>query len=305
MSVKRINPYLVDAPDVIIESRSKPIAPVPEIGIGNKPIDGGIYLFDREKKALFVHVEPRAEKFFRPWIGSEEFLNGQERWVLWLGDAKPDELRKMPEVMRRIEAVRQYRLLSKSAPTRKLAENPTHFHVENMPKSNYLVIPETSSENRQYIPMGFVVPETVASNAMKIMPGATLYHFGVLESEMHMAWTRAVCGRLKSDYRYSKDIVYNNFPWPESPASAQKKAVERAAQAVLDTRAKYPNATLADLYDPNTMPADLLKAHHALDMAVDACYGKRTFKSVPERLEFLFERYKEFPSSVNVTRHKI
>src|SRR3989344_8560343 len=210
----------------------------------------------------------------------------------------------MPEVLRRIEAVRQFRLLSKSAPTRELAETPTRFHVENMPRGNYLVIPETSSENRQYIPIGFVGPETIASNAVKIMPDATPYHFGVVESEMHMAWMRAVAGRLKSDYRYSKDIVYNNFPWPEKPTSAQKKAVEEAAQAVLDARVKHEGATLAALYNPNTMPADLLKAHKALDKAVDVCYGKKVFKSEPERLEFLFERYKELSSSVDITKRK-
>ena len=162
-----------------------------------------------------------------------------------------------------------------------------------MPKGNYLVIPEVSSERRHYIPIGFMGPETLASNLVKIVPDASLYHFGVLESEMHMTWMRSVAGRLESRYRYSKDIVYNNFPWPEKPTDAQKKAVEDAAQAVLDVRKKYPTATLADLYDPNTMPADLLKAHKALDKAVDACYGVKGFKTEPERLEFLFERYKQ------------
>jgi len=290
--VENINPYLVDAANVLIPSRSKPICDVPEIGIGNKPIDGGLYLFTPEEKAAFLKAEPKAEMFFHRWIGSEEFLNGIERWCLWLGFAKPEELKAMPEVMRRIEGVRQYRSISKSEPTRKLADKPTRFHVENMPKGNYLVVPKVSSERRVYIPIGFEEPTTLASDLVFIVPDATLYHFGVLESEMHMAWTRAICGRLESRYRYSKDIVYNNFPWPESPSEAQKKTVEDAAQDVLDTRAKYPNATLADLYDPNTMPTDLLKAHHALDRAVDACYGKKSFKSEPERLEFLFERYK-------------
>ena len=200
----------------------------------------------------------------------------------------------MPEVLRRIDAVRQWRLLSKSAPTQKLAEKPTRFHVENMPTKSYLVIPETSSENRRYIPMGYIQPETLTSNAMKIMPDGTLYHFGVLESEMHMTWMRAVAGRLKSDYRYSKDIVYNNFPWPEDVTDAQKREVEEKAQAVLDVRKAFPNATLADLYDPNTMPPGLLKAHHMLDRVVDACYGiKKVFSSEPARLEFLFELYKK------------
>lgn len=290
---KRINPYLVDAPDVFIVSRSKPISNVPDIGIGNKPIDGGLYLFTPEEKAEFLTKEPRAEKFFRRWIGSDEFLNGYERWCLWLGDAKPEELKAMPEVVRRIDAVRQYRAMSKSAPTRKLAEKPTRFHVENIPTDNYLLIPRVSSERRFYIPIAFVNAGTLSSDSVHLIPHATLYHFGVLESEMHMAWMRAVAGRLKSDYRYSKDIVYNNFPWPEHPTEAQKKAVEKAAQEVLDVRTKYPTSTLADLYDPLTMPPDLLKAHKELDKAVDACYGVKGFKSEPERLEFLFESYQK------------
>lgn len=290
---KHINPYLVDAPDVFVESRSEPICEVPKIGIGNKPIDGGIYLFTPKEKDEFLKREPAAEKFFKRWIGADELFNNVERWFLWLGEAKPEELRKMPEVMRRVEAVRQFRLLSKSEPTRKLAARPTKFHVENIPTGKFIIFPRHSSETRAYIPLGFALSDVLVGDACLISQVATLYHFGVLESEMHMAWVRAVCGRLKSDYRYSKDIVYNNFPWPENPTDEQKRAVEEAAQAVLDARAKYPGSTLADLYDPNTMPADLLKAHHALDRAVDACYGKRSFKDEPERLEFLFERYKE------------
>lgn len=293
ITAKHINSYLVDAPDAFILSRSKPISAVPEIGIGNKPIDGGLYLFAKDKKDDFIRDEPGSKKYFRRWIGSDEFLNGYERWCLWLGDAEPKDLKAMPEVMRRIESVRQFRLMSTSAPTRKLAERPTRFHVENMPAGNYLVLPKVSSERRKYIPIDFETFTTLASDLLFIVPNATLYHFGTLESVMHMTWMRSVAGRLKSDYRYSKDIVYNNFPWPENPTAEQKKTVEAAAQAVLDTRAKYTNATLADLYDPNTMPADLLKAHHVLDRAVDACYGKKSFKSEPERLEFLFEKYSE------------
>lgn len=294
MTVSHINHYLVDAPDAFIESRSKPISDVPEMKIGNKPIDGGNYLFTPEEKAEFLFKQPEAEKFFRRWLGSDEFINGYERWCLYLGDASPEELRSMPEVMRRIEAVRLFREISKSAPTRKLAETPTRFHVENIPKSNYLVIPEVSSENRKYIPIGFLAPDILASNLLKVVANATLYHFGVLESEMHMAWTRTVCGRLESRYRYSKDIVYNNFPWPENPSAEQKHEVEQAAQAVLDARKQFPNATLADLYDPDTMPKPLLDAHHALDRAVDRCYGTKKFSSEPERLEFLFEMYKKY-----------
>jgi len=288
---QQINAYLVDAPNVLVESRGKPIADVPEIGIGNKPIDGGLYLFTPEEKEAFLEKEPKAEKFFKRWIGADEFLNGYERWCLWLGDAAPEEIAAMPEVLRRIQAVAEFRRLSKSAPTRKLAETPTRFHVENMPKDTYLVIPEVSSERRHYIPIGFIEPDTLASNLLKIVPNASLYHFGVLQSEMHMTWVRAVAGRLKSDYRYSKDIVYNNFPWPENPTKEQKEKVEQAAQSVLDARKQFPNATLADLYNPETMPLKLLEAHRALDRAVDACYGKRSFKTEAERLEFLFGLY--------------
>ncbi|MCD8391556.1 MAG: methylase, partial [Firmicutes bacterium] len=182
------------------------------------------------------------------------------RYCLWLGECPPNELRKMPECMKRIEAVWDFRLASKSAGTVKLAEKPTHFHVENMPKGNYIIIPEVSSEKRRYIPMGFMTSDILCSNLVKIIPDATLYHFGVLTSNVHMAWTRAVCGRLKSDYRYSKDIVYNNFPWC-SPTDEQKKRIERTAQGIIDARALYPDSSLADLYDELTMPPELRKAH--------------------------------------------
>lgn len=219
--VKNINAYLVDAPNVFIESRKKPLCDVPEIGIGNKPIDGGNYLFTEEEMRTFIKKEPRSEKYFRKWLGSDEFINGYFRYCLWLGDADPQELVKMPLVMERVKAVRNFRLASKSAPTQKLAETPTRFHVENMPAGNYILIPEVSSEKRRYIPMGFISPNILCSNLVKLIPGATLYHFGVLTSSVHMAWTRAVCGRLKSDYRYSKDIVYNNFPWSDLVISDQ------------------------------------------------------------------------------------
>jgi hypothetical protein len=267
-----INPYLIEAPNVFIDSRSKPRCGVPNIGIGNKPIDVGNYLFTEAEKDEFIGKEPLAEKWFKKWIGSDEFINGYYRYCLWLGDCSPKELRQMPEAMKRIEAVRQFRLASKSAPTRKIAETPTRFHVENMPEGNFIVIPKVSSENRKYIPMGFLMPDILASDLVFIMPSATLYHFGILTSNVHMAWVRAVCGRLKSDYRYSKDIVYNNFPWPDA-TDTQKAAIEAAAQGVLDARALFPESSLADLYDPLTMPPELLKAHRALDRLVMGAYG--------------------------------
>ncbi len=271
-TVQNINGYLLDADNVFVEIRSKPLCDVPEIGIGNKPIDGGFYLFTEEEKNEFLKKEPAAEKWFKQWYGSQEFINRCPRWCLWLGDCPPDELRKMPECIKRIQAVHDFRLASKSAGTVKLADTPTRFHVTNMPKSTYVVVPEVSSERRRYVPMGFMTPDILCSNLVKIIPDATLYHLGVLTSNVHMAWMRAVCGRLKSDYRYSANLVYNNFPWP-SPTEPQKAAIEKTAQAILDARALYPDASLADLYDELTMPPELRKAHQANDRAVMSAYG--------------------------------
>jgi hypothetical protein len=313
--VANINPYLVDGPDVVLPRRSSPICNVPEIGIGNKPIDDGNYLFTTEEKLAFITIEPASTKWFRRWLGADEFLNGYERWCLWLGDCPPAELRAMPEAMKRVQAVKTSRLASKSPPTQKLAATPTRFHVENMPSTPYLVLPEVSSERRPFIPFGFEQPSTLCSNLVKLAPNAKLVHFGILSSTMHMAWVRTTCGRLKSDYRYSKDIVYNNFPWPEfpqtfkpnqppAPVDKAQEAIETAAQVVLDVRAKSQSgdkpATLADLYDPLTMPPELLKAHQKLDAAVDKAYehsgGKKSYKSDAERVAFLFELYQKYTS---------
>jgi len=296
VTATNINPYLVDAPDTVLPSRNRPLCKVPEIGIGNKPIDGGQYLFTPEEKTEFLQREPGAAKFFRRWIGSDEFLNGYERWCLWLGEANPEELRKLPKVIERVEAVKKLRLESKSAPTRKLADTPTRFHVENIPEAPFLVVPKVSSERRRFIPMGFMQPDTLCSDLVFVAPNASLFHFGVLSSTMHMAWVRYTCGRLESRYRYSKDIVYNNFPWPDNPSDKQTKAIETEAHTVLDTRAKFPKASLADLYDPDTIPPALVKAHQALDRAVDAAYGKKTFASDAERVAFLFELYRRYTS---------
>ncbi len=272
LKVKNINGYLIDADNIFIESRNKPICDVPEIGIGNKPIDNGNYLFTESERDEFIKKEPAAAKYFKPWYGSYEFINRSPRYCLWLGDCTPNELRQMPECLKRVEAVRQFRLASKSAGTVKLADKPTRFHVENMPNSNYIVIPETSSENRKYIPMGFMSPDVLCSNAIRLMPNATLYHFGVLTSNVHMAWVRAVCGRLKSDYRYSKDVVYNNFPWP-TPTDEQKQKISQTALAILDARKLYSDSSLADLYDEVVMPSNLRKAHQDNDRAVMEAYG--------------------------------
>jgi hypothetical protein len=305
---KNISPYLVEGSDLAVVNRNKPLCDVPEIGIGNKPIDGGNYLFTPEEKAEFLKAEPQAGSFFRRWLGSEEFLNGIERWCLWLGDCTPDELGEMPEALRRVEAVRDLRRNSKSAPTKKIAAFPTRFHVENMPESNYLLIPKVSSERRSYIPTGFIPPDILSSDLVFIFPNATLYHFGILSSAMHMAWVRQVCGRLKSDYRYSAKLVYNNYPWPEA-ADKQRAAVEKAAQAVLDVRKEFPNATLAQLYDPLKMPPALVKAHAALDRAVDKCYRADPFTGERQRVEYLFALYEKLtapllPSAANKKSRK-
>jgi hypothetical protein len=311
VSAKNINPYLIDGPNVVLQRRSKPICDVPEIGIGNKPIDDGNYLFTTAEKKAFIAAEPASAKWFRRWLGADEFLNGYERWCLWLGDCPPTELRAMPEVMKRVNAVKRFRMASRSVPTQKLAATPTRFHVENMPGKPYLVLPEVSSERRAFIPFGFEKPTTLCSNLVKLARAATLIHFGILSSTMHNAWVRYTCGRMKSDFRYSKDIVYNNFPWPNF-TPAQKANIEKAAQAVLDVRTKFQSGkqtnTLADLYDPLTMPPELQKAHNKLDAAVDKAYevsgGKKTYKADAERVAFLFALYQQYTSLLPVAPEK-
>ena len=267
-----INAYLADAPNVFVGCRQHPIFDVPEIGIGNKPIDGGNYLFTKEEKDEFIKVEPLSARFFKPWYGSEEFIHQKPRYCLWLGECTPAELRQMPHCLKRIDAVRNVRLASPSAGTRKLADRPTRFHVENMPKGDYIVIPEVSSERRRYIPMGIMTPDVICSNKLRIMPNVSRFHFGVLQSNVHMAWMRAVAGRLEMRYDYSIAIVYNNFPWP-TPTDEQKARIEQTAQAILDARALYPDSSLADLYDELTMPVELRRAHQDNDRAVMRAYG--------------------------------
>lgn len=270
--VNNINGYLVDAPDIFVEPRNKPLCDVPVIGIGNKPIDGGFYLFDEQEMKEFLKKEPNAEPYFHPWYGAREFINNRPRYCLYLADCQPSELRKMPEALRRVEAVREYRLKSPSPGTRKISETPTRFHVTNIPKGVYIVIPQVSSERRRYIPMGYMDDGVLCSDKVRIMTGGTLYHFGVLESNVHMSWMRAICCRLKSDYSYTVNDVYNNFPWAE-PTEQQRQRIEQTAQAILDARALYPDSSLADLYDELTMPPELRKAHQQNDKAVMQAYG--------------------------------
>lgn len=291
-SARNINGYLIDGDNVFIESRQHPICDVPEIGIGNKPIDGGFYLFKDNEKEDFVQKEPGSEKYFRRWYGSDEFINRRPRWCLWLGDANPVDLLKLPECLRRIEAVRDYRLASPSEGTIKLADKPTRFHVENMPAGTSIIIPETSSEKRAYIPMGFIGPDVLCSNAVRLIPDANLYHFGVLTSLIHNAWMRVVCGRLEMRYRYSKEIVYNNFPWPEA-SEEQKMIIEKTAQSILDAREIYPDATLADMYGNLILFPELLKAHRANDAAVMEAYGFRKDMTEAEIVSELFKMYQK------------
>ncbi len=291
-TAKNINAYLLDGKNVFVESRNKPICNVPEMGIGNKPIDGGNYLFTETEKAEFIQQEPNSAKYFRPWYGSEEFINGKKRFCLWLGDADNLELSKMPKCLERIKAVKEFRLASKSEGTRKIAAKPTRFHVENFPDGNYLLIPRVSSEKRKYIPIGFMDKNMIASDSVHIIPNATLYEFGILTSIVHNAWMRVVAGRLKSDYRYSKDIVYNNFPWPKKIEN-EKLKIETAAQKILDVREKYlsQGASLADLYGENLdlLFTDLAEAHRELDVIVLGLYGLKKDATEAEMVGRLFE----------------
>ena len=301
--VHNISPYLVEGRDFALPVRRRPICAVPEIIYGSKPTDGGNLLLNSQQKEDLLKVEPAAEKWIRPFLGAQEFINGESRWCLWLENIAPGELRSMPEVLKRVEAVRTFRLSSIKEQTRKDAAVPATFAENRQPQTSYLLIPSVSSETRPYIPIAFVPSEVISSNLVMFIPSATLYHFGVLTSAMHMAWVKQVCGRMKSDYRYSNKLVYNNFPWPEPAPDASDKAgaefakrraaVEACAQAVLDARAPHlaRGSTLADLYDPLTMPPELVKAHQALDRAVEKCYRPEPFPADRDRVEFLFALY--------------
>ncbi len=300
--VKQINAYLVDGPNVIVESRSSPICTVPAMVYGNKPVDGGFLILSENEKNDLLQKEPDAEKYIRKLLGAEEYINNINRYCLWLVDINPSELKKLPLVIARIEAVKTFRLASAKEATRKWSAYSTRFIEIRQPDSDYIIVPCTSSERRKYIPIGFFNKETIVNNLVQIIPDGTMYDFGILTSTMHMAWMRYVCGRLKSDYRYSKDIVYNNFPWP-TPNEKQEEDIEKAAQDVLDARKMYPNSSLADLYDPDLMPAALVKAHTKLDRLVEKAYGK-TFTDDSERVSFLFEEYRKLSEGLFVMDKK-
>jgi len=270
--VENINFYLVDAPTIFVESKSKSVCNVPQMAKGSIPVDDGNFFLDDEGYTEFIAKEPNAKKYIRKFYGAREYLHNINRWCLWLDGISPNELKSMPMVMQRVIAIRDFRLKSTKQATRKYADYPSRFMEIRQPKSEYILFPSHSSENRKYIPIGFVKPEIICGNANLLIPNATLYHFGILTSNVHMAWMRVVCGRIKSDYRYSNDIVYNNFPWP-TPTEEQKTKIEQTAQAILDARALYPDCSLADLYDEVAMPPELRKAHQANDKAVMQAYG--------------------------------
>ena len=288
-----INPYLLDAPSVIIDDRHNPICDVPKSSVGSFPTDGGNLILQADELENFIMEEPMAKKYIRPFIGPLEFINSKERYCLWLKDCPPHELRSMPLVKSRVAAVRDFRLASKKQQTQRRADIPHLFAEDRQPQSNYILFPRTSSERRRYLPIGFLPANVIAGDTI-ILPEATLYHFGVLTSNVHNAWMRVVCGRMKSDYRYSSTLVYNNFPWP-NPTEEQKTKIEQTAQAILDARAKYPDSSLADLYDELTMPVELRKAHQDNDRAVMQAYGFPVKSSFTESqcVAELFKLYQE------------
>ena len=297
--VDNINPYLLSGETIFVESVKEPICQVSPMYFGSKPTDGGYFFLTPEEKQEIIKKEPQSGKYIRKVLGAQEYINDIERYCLWLEGITPSELKNSPMIYERVKKVREFRLASKAESTRKFADRPTEFKQNAQPNTPYLIIPSVSSENRRYVPIGYIQPEVIATNATQIIPNATLYEFGVITSNVHMAWMRIVAGRLKSDYRYSSTIVYNTFPWP-TVTDEQKKFIANTAQGILDARALYPDSSLADLYDELTMPVELRKAHQANDIAVMKAYGmikkvdgKDTFLTESETVARLFEMYQE------------
>ncbi len=304
--VGNINPYLVDAADLVLDKRRAPICKMPEIVFGSMPNDGGHLLLSSAERDALLAAEPRAAKWIRRFLGTDEFINQLDRWCLWLKDCPAAELKAMPEVMKRVRAVEQHRRASSRAATQALAGASHLFGEIRQPSGRYILVPRHSSERRSIIPIGFMPAGVIVGDANLCIPAAGLFEFGILSSRMHMAWVSHVCGRIKSDYRYTNQIVYNNFPWPAldekadaARAASARSAIESAAQAVLDARAAETDATLADLYNP-PMPEKLLKAHRALDAAVDAAYalsgGRKNWKTDAERVAYLFTLHQKLTS---------
>lgn len=304
--MKNISPYLTETSNVLIESRNKPISNVPQMKFGNQPRDGGNFIFSDDEYQELIKNNPQLSKWFRPYIGANEFINNINRWCIWLKHASPVEIRNNKFIYDRVNAVREFRESSNAKTTQGYAKVPHLFAQLTQPDgAPYIIIPRVTSERRRYIPIGFMSPNEVSSDAVQIIPNASLYDFGILTSNVHMAWMRTVAGRLKSDYRYSAKIVYNNFPWPEV-TEVQKDKISKTAQAILDARALYPDSSLADLYDELTMPVELRRAHQANDKAVMEAYdmtkivdGKRTWLTESETVARLFEMYEEIIQKTN------
>ena len=292
--VRNINPYLVEGEDLTINSRSKPISPVSPMNYGSMPIDHGHLILSDDEKTKFIKEEPFIEPLIRKYSGGYEFINKKDRWCLWLVDVDPKLIKKSKHVLERVNLTKLFRDSSKRGATQKLASTPTLFGEIRQPNTSYLIIPKVSSENRKYIPIGILSADIISSGSLLVVPNSSLYEFGVLTSEMHMAWVKYACGRMKSDYQYSASIVYNNYPWPKEPSEKNKSAVETKAQKVLDIRADFPESSLADLYDPLTMPPKLVKAHQELDRAVDLCYRPQAFTNEAARIEYLFDLYSKY-----------
>ena len=301
VKVKNINPYLVDAKDIFVEKRRKPICNVPEISFGSMPNDGGNLIFDEDEKNDLFLTDNIIVKYTRPLISGHEFLNGKKKWCLWLENFIPSEIAKSHEILKRLSSIKKLRENSTREATKKLALFPNQFGENRQPKSDYIFIPLTSSENRRIIPMAIFNKNYIANNTGSVIANSTLYHLGILQSSMHMAWVNVVCGRLKGDYRYSNEIVYNNFPWPENITDKSIKSIEIAIQKVLDIREKYNNNSLSDLYNTLTMPPSLIKAHQELDKAVDLAYRSQVFTSDAKRMEFLFELYEKYTADLFTT----
>lgn len=298
LNVKNINPYLTPGIDLVIQSRSTPISDKPRMIWGSQPRDGGHFIYSEEEYLEAIKENPLIEKFIRPYLGGRELINNQKRYCLWLNGFSPNEFRNIKQIIERVNKVKESRLESRAKSTQRMAQTPTLFAQIAQPDSDYLAIPEVSSERRKYIPIGFLKSNVIASNKLQMIPDANNYLFGVLTSEMHMTWMRYTCGRLESRFSYSNSLVYNNYPWPKEPSEKNKQNVESKAQKVLDVRAEFPTSSLADLYDPLTMPPKLVKAHQELDKAVDLCYRPQPYTSETARIEYLFDLYSEYTSGI-------
>jgi hypothetical protein len=298
LKVKNINPYLVEGKDFVILSRTKPINNVPEMVYGSKPVDDGNLLLGEEEKIEYLHLEPGGAKYIKPILSSHEFLHGKNRYCFWLQDANPSDLRSHAHLNDKLKRVKEFREKSTKASVREQAQTPYLFSEIRQPQNNYVLIPRHSSENRRFIPFGFFDKDIIVSDSCTALPNASMYHFGIISSSMHMVWVKYICGRIKSDFRYSNVLVYNNYPWPEIPTDKQKEAIEKAAQKVIDARAEFPDSSLADIYDPLTMPSILVKAHNELDKAVDLAYRPQPFINETKRIEFLFELYDKYTAGL-------